>query len=130
MWRDKKRSALAGLVTVGALLGSGSGVSYFDFRHNDGGAALRTDRWLVRCHPTANPACTARPARVETRLTSASFDMRQAHRFTSIGPVGFFLGDYMGLTSTGRDFLAVFAQPHNNDPASVFVASRPSQRRP
>ena len=105
------------------------GVSYFDFRHNDGGAALPTDRWLVRCHPTANPACTARPARPETRLTTTSFDMRQAHRFTSIGPPGFFLGDYMGLTSTGRDFVAVFAQPHNNDPARVFAATRPSQRR-
>ena len=106
------------------------GVSYFDFRHNDGSAALPTDRWLVRCHPTANPACTRRPARPETRLTTTSFDMRQAHLLTSIGPPGFFLGDYMGLTSTGRDFLAVFAQPHNNDPASVFAATRPSQRRP
>src|SRR6266511_737805 len=106
------------------------GVSYFDFRHNDGSATLPTDRWLVRCHPTANPACTRRPARPETRLTTTSFDMRQAHLLTSIGPPGFFLGDYMGLTSTGRDCLAVFAQPHNNDPASVFAATRPSQRRP
>jgi len=106
------------------------GVSYFDFRHNDGSATLPTDRWLVRCHPTANPACTRRPARPETRLTLTSFDIRQAHLLTSIGPPGFFLGDYMGLTSTGRDFLAVFAQPHNNDPASVFAATRPSQHRP
>jgi len=106
------------------------GVSYFDFRHNDGSATLPTDRWLVRCHPTANPGCTRRPARPETRLTLTSFDIRQAHLLTSIGPPGFFLGDYMGLTSTGRDFLAVFAQPHNNDPASVFAATRPSQRRP
>src|SRR6266545_4300738 len=106
------------------------GVSYFDVRHNDGSASLPTDRWLVRCRPTANPACTRRPARPETRLTAASFDMRQAHLLTSIGPPGFFLGDYMGLTSTGRDFLAVFAQPHNNDPASVSAATRPSQRRP
>jgi hypothetical protein len=106
------------------------GVSYFDFRHNDGSAALPTDRWLVRCHPTASPACTGRPAGPEARLTAASFDMRQAHLLTSIGPPGFFLGDYMGLTSTGRGFLAVFAQPHRNDPASVFAATRPSQRRP
>jgi hypothetical protein len=55
--------------------------------------------------------------------------MRQAHLLTSVGPPGFFLGDYMGLTSIGRDFLAVFAQPHDNDPASVFAATRPSQRR-
>jgi hypothetical protein len=101
-------------------------VSYFDFRHNDDAASLPTDRWLVRCHPIANPACTARPARPETRLTPRSFDMRQAHRFTSVGPPGFFLGDYMGLASTGRSFIAVFAQPHDDDPASIFAATRPS----
>jgi NAD(P)-dependent dehydrogenase (short-subunit alcohol dehydrogenase family) len=55
---------------------------------------------------------------------------RRAHLLGFVGPPGFFLGDYMGLTGTGRDFLAVFAQPHDNDPASVFAATRPSQRRP
>jgi hypothetical protein len=99
------------------------GVSYFDFRHNDAGAALWADRWLVRCHPTANPACTRRPARPEARLTPTSFDIRQAHRLTSAGPPGFFLGDYQGLASIGRRFLAVFAQPHDHDPASVFAAT-------
>jgi hypothetical protein len=100
-------------------------VSYFDFRRNDAAAPLPTDRWLVRCHPTANPACTARPARPETRLTARSFDMRRAHRLTSVGPPGFFLGDYMGLASTGRCFIAVFAQPHDEDPASIFAATHP-----
>lgn len=99
------------------------GVSYFDLRYNDAGPTLPTDRWLVHCHPTADPACTGPYALAEARLTAASFDMRQAHRFTSIGPPGFFLGDYMGLTSTGRGFLAVFAQPHDDDPASVFAAT-------
>jgi hypothetical protein len=55
--------------------------------------------------------------------------MRQAHLLTSVGPPGFFLGDYMGLTRIGRDFLAVFAHPHDHDPASVFAAMCPSQRR-
>jgi hypothetical protein len=105
------------------------GVSYFDLRHNDPAAALWTDRWLVGCQPTATAACTELDAGAETRLTTASFDMRQAHLLSSVGPPGFFLGDYMGLTSIGRDFLAVFAQPHDNDPASVFAATRPSQRR-
>ena len=36
---------------------------------------------------------------------------RRAHLLSFVGPPGFFLGDDMGLTSTGRDFLAVFAQP-------------------
>jgi hypothetical protein len=98
-------------------------VSYFDFRYNDGNTALPTDRWLVVCQPTTNPACTGPDAWAETRLTPVSFDMRQAHLLTTAGPPGFFLGDYMGLTSTGRSFLAVYAQPHDNDPASVFAAT-------
>jgi hypothetical protein len=60
---------------------------------------------------------------------ASSFDIRQAHLLTSVGPPGFFLGDYQGLTSTGRGFLAVFAQPHDNDPASVFAATAVAQRR-
>jgi hypothetical protein len=97
------------------------GVSYFDFRFNDQGVALATDRWLLRCRPaTTSPRC-APPARLETRLTASSFDMRRAHRLTEAGPPGFFLGDYQGLTNAGGDFLAVFAQPHQGDPASVFA---------
>jgi hypothetical protein len=98
------------------------GVSYFDVRHNDAGAALWTDRWLVGCHPAATSACPGPGAPAEARLTPTSFDMRQAHLLTSVGPPGCFLGDYQGLTSTGRGFLAVFAQPHDDDPASVFAA--------
>jgi hypothetical protein len=97
------------------------GVSYFDFRFNDQGVALWTDRWLLRCRPaTTSPPC-APPARLETRLTASSFDMRRAHLVTQVGPPGFYLGDYQGLTSAGSDFLAVFAQPHQDDPASVFA---------
>jgi hypothetical protein len=99
------------------------GVSYFDFRYNDAGAALPTDRWLVVCHPAATLACPGPGVWAEARLTPTSFDIRQAHRLTEAGPPGFFLGDYMGLTSIGRGFLAVFAQPHDHDPASVFAAT-------
>jgi hypothetical protein len=82
--------------------------------------ALPTDRWLLRCHPAASPPC-APPARREIRVTASSFDMRQAHLLTAAGPPGSFLGDYQGLTSAGTDFLAVFAQPHQHDLASVFA---------
>jgi hypothetical protein len=102
------------------------GVSYFDFRFNDEGVALATDRWLLRCRPTTSPPC-APPAGRETRLTATSFDMRQAHRLTQAGPPGFFLGDYQGLTDAGTDFLAVFAQPHQRDPASVFARRVPAR---
>jgi hypothetical protein len=106
------------------------GVSYFDFRFNDEGVALATDRWLLRCRPATSPPCAA-AARRETRLTDSSFDMRQAHLVTQVGPPGFYLGDYQGLTSAGSDYLAVFSQPHQDDPASVFarrVAARTSSR--
>ncbi len=98
-------------------------VSYFDLRHNDPAAPLLSDRWLVRCHPSAKAACTTSAAfGGEVRLTDASFDLRQAPQLVGAGgPEGFFLGDSMGLASAGKDFLALFSQPHDSDPASVFA---------
>jgi hypothetical protein len=91
------------------------GVTYYDFRNNTAGASLLTDYFIVHCHPTTS-SCTS-PAHwtFETRLTNASFDMRQA-------PVarGFFTGDYAGLGVTGTKFGAFFSMPHGSDPASVF----------
>jgi len=56
------------------------------------------------------------------RLTDASFDLRQAPQLVGAGgPEGFFLGDSMGLASDGKDFLALFSQPYDSDPASVFA---------
>jgi hypothetical protein len=105
------------------------GVNYSDFRFNDEGVALATDRWLLRCRPAASLPC-APPARRETRLTASSFDMRRAHLFTVVGPPGSFLGDYQGLASAGSDFLAAFAQPHQHDPASVFARRVAAARCP
>ncbi len=98
-------------------------VSYSDLRHNDSAAPLLADRWLVACRPTAKAACTTSERfGDEVRLTDASFDLRQAPQLVGAGgPEGFFLGDYMGLASTGEDFLALFSQPHDSDPASVFA---------
>lgn len=92
------------------------GVTYYDFRNNDGGPDLKTDYFAAHCHPTTMDAC-ADPANwdVEQRLTDAPFDMRQA-------PVagGFFVGDYEGLDAVGDDFGAFFSQTEADDPASVF----------
>lgn len=98
-------------------------VSYADLRHNDAAAPLWTDRWLVRCQPTTRAACTTSAGfGDEVRLTDASFDLRQAPQLVGAGgPEGFFLGDYMGLASAGEDLLALFSQPHDADPASVFA---------
>jgi hypothetical protein len=98
-------------------------VSYSDFRNNDNATPLWTDRWVARCRPSGRTSCTLRGQfGKEDRLTETSFDMRQAPnvpRETSLR--GFFLGNYMGLTHTGRDFVAVFAQPWAQGPPAVFA---------
>ena len=105
------------------------GVSYYDFRLNDPNPGLRTDRWLVRCHPGPNstatdPACWTS----EARLTSSSFNIESvAPNFTSVTPDfagAFFLGDYFGLASAKNDFVATFTQPDGGNVTSVFFARR------
>ncbi|MEW2359130.1 sialidase family protein [Spirillospora sp. NPDC029432] len=98
-------------------------VDYFDLRHNDAAAGLRTDRWLVTCRPVPARNCASRSGSgTETRLTGRSFDMRRAPFLAEIGPPGFFLGDYTGLAATGgHGFVAAFAQPDETDPAAVTV---------
>jgi hypothetical protein len=92
------------------------GVTYYDFRNNTADPSLLTDYFIAHCHPTPPTACT-NPANWsdEERLTDSSFDMRQAP-FAG----GFFTGDYEGLATAGRDFLTLFSQPHDSDPASIF----------
>ena len=94
-------------------------VTYYDFRNNTPAPAtdLKTDYWLVHCHP---PGCqNAGNWHDEKRLTDTSFDMRQA---PDAG--GFFTGDYEGLASAGNAFTPFFSQTHgtdpNVDPSSVF----------
>lgn len=89
-------------------------VTYYDFRNNDSGVDLKTDYFVVHCHPSAG--CTS-PGNWgnEIRLTNTSFDMRQAP-FAG----GFFVGDYEGLASDGNEFVPFFSQPHDSDPSSVF----------
>jgi hypothetical protein len=88
-------------------------VTYYDFRNNTPAADLKTDYWVVHCHP---PGCqNAASWDDENRLTDTSFDMRQA---PDAG--GFFTGDYEGLASAGDDFTPFFSQSHGTDPSSVF----------
>lgn len=92
------------------------GVTYYDFRNNTAAADLKTDYFIVHCHPTSATSCaTGGNWVVETQLTDRSFDMRQAP-FAR----GFFTGDYESLASIGTDFAAFFSQSHAGDPASVF----------
>jgi hypothetical protein len=92
------------------------GVTYYDFRNNTEAAALQTDYFMVHCHPTTASTCAASVNwGAELRLTDASFDMRRAPF-----AVGFFTGDYEGLSNVGLDLLAFFSQPHGSDPGSIF----------
>jgi hypothetical protein len=92
-------------------------VTYYDFRLNDPNPGALTDYWIVHCHPSSPGGC-ADPASwsSENRITTASFDILKA----PVVPNGLFLGDYMGLKSSGNNFLALFAQPHEGDSASIF----------
>ncbi len=97
-------------------------VTHYDFRFNDPNPGALTDYWIVHCHPTTPEACTD-PANwsSENRLTSVSFDLLKAPVISDPShPASLFLGEYMGLRSKGDNFLALFAQPHDADSASIF----------
>ncbi len=93
------------------------GVTYYDFRNNTPDpATLPTDYFIVHCHPiTATTCASSVNWGNEKRLTNTSFDMRQAPLAR-----GFFVGDYEGLAADGNDFVTLFSQSHDSDPASIF----------
>ncbi|MDQ0954861.1 hypothetical protein QFZ24_008784 [Streptomyces phaeochromogenes] len=99
-------------------------VSHSDFRHNDSGEALLTDRWLVRCRPQSADCTSDAATWRETRLTPTSFDMRRAPRIPDeASPRGYFLGERMGLVATGRGFTAAWAVPDAPGRAAVHAST-------
>jgi hypothetical protein len=93
------------------------GVSYYDFRFNDPSPGLPTDRWLVRCQPTANrPATNPANWGNEVRLTDTSFNMEACG--TLLG--GFFPGDYYGLAAVGSDFVTTTTQVAQDNVTAIF----------
>ena len=87
------------------------GVSYYDMRNNTADpATLLTDHWLV----TSRDLATWN----ETRITPASFNYSNA-------PIarGLFLGDYMGLVSSGNTFYPLHTRATNdlNNRTDIFV---------
>jgi hypothetical protein len=78
------------------------GVSFYDFRnHVTGGPMLRTDHWLIHCHPALSNC--ADPASWSETHVDGPFDTRNF-------PVasGFFPGDYLGVASVGNTFGSLF----------------------
>jgi hypothetical protein len=91
------------------------GVSYYDLRNDTRAAPLLADYFLVR----SQDGGATWP---ETRLTDRSFDLTLA---PDAG--GYFLGDYMGLATTGERFSAAFVLTNAaaSDPTRVVVRAVP-----
>jgi hypothetical protein len=90
------------------------GVTYYDFRNDEGTGEL-SDHWLVTCD--SNCADPTSWVSNELRLTDTSFDYAEA----PVTGAGLFLGDYVGLTSDGADFISFFQQSSSSDPADGYI---------
>ena len=88
----------ASTATVHARADGTIGISYFDMRNNTADATtLPIDYWLATSRDGVNWT--------DRRVTGASFDL-------ALAPVarGFFLGDYMGLVSSGANFYPLYVR--------------------
>jgi hypothetical protein len=98
------------------------GVSYYDFRNNVSTDSIAsTDLWLTRCLASCGSAASWS---ADTRVTPDSFDMNDAPEAR-----GQFLGDYMGMTTSGTTFEPFFIQsgppPAVDGPTDAFFSSVP-----
>lgn len=111
---------------VGVAADGTIAVTHYDFRNNiisSQGALM--DYWIVHCHPDTRPGaadCTeSADWGDEVRLTNASFDIEKAPlNDDPFFGSGYFLGDFVPLTSVGNAFVPTFPQPHGTDAASIF----------
>lgn len=93
---DPNTQAMIG--TVHARADGVIGVSYVDLRNNTADAtSLLSDHWLATSRDGSNWS--------DRRVTTASFNY-------AIAPVarGLFIGDYMGLSSSGANFLPLYVR--------------------
>jgi hypothetical protein len=107
--RDNETQAFTPAIRVD---GEGNiGVTYYDFRNDDPSTeALETDAWFTRS--TDGGAHWS-----EERLTPESFDMRQAP-----DALGFFVGDYEGLSAAGTTFYPFWSQSDSSG-TNVFAST-------
>jgi BNR repeat-like domain len=80
------------------------GVSYYDFRNNTPG--LRTDVWFVQSHDGGKTW-------TEGDQIGGPFDIA-----TAPDAGGYFLGDYEGLATVGKNFLAFFVMANSGNVAN------------
>jgi len=105
--------------TIAVAANGTVGVTYYDFRNNTSAPGALTNSWLVRC----SSDCANAASWSETAV-AGPFDIGAA-------PVagGYFLGDYMGLTTNGTTFQPFFIQsgmpPAANGPTDAFFTTVP-----
>jgi hypothetical protein len=89
-------------------------VSYYDFRANTADPlTLPTSYFAVHCHT----GCASRANWGDETTIAGPFDITEA-AFAR----GWFLGDYMGLTSDGNQFLPLFGSTVGTGPSSIFFS--------
>jgi hypothetical protein len=81
------------------------GVTYYDFRSNDAAPGAPTDAWFIESHDGGNTWA-------ESHL-GGPFDIE-----TAPDAGGYFLGDYEGLTTVDKDFLAFFVMANSGNVAN------------
>jgi hypothetical protein len=98
------RNQQAFIPTVQVAADGTVGVTYYDFRFNQGGSTLPTDYWFVPGTPDGSGGITWGD---ELRLTDNSFNFEEA----PFAAYGKFVGDYQGRASAGNDLLNLFGHP-------------------
>ena len=91
-------------------------VTYYDLRNDTSDpTVLQTDHWVVVSHDGGQTWTEAHVA--------GPFDMRSA---PARGAAWYFIGDYMGLTSSGNSFVAAFTMANDgvlSNPTDIFVST-------
>ena len=76
---------------------------------------LPTDQWFVHCHPSTD--CTD-PASWSESHVFGPFNLENA---ATAG--GYFLGDYEGMTTIGKNFMPFFSAPTPTDPDNTYLGT-------
>ena len=114
--RIDKSGGTAAFVPSLAVASDGTvGVTYYDFRNNTPVPGLPTDQWFVHCHPSTD--CTD-PASWSESHVFGPFNLENA---ATAG--GYFLGDYEGMTTIGKNFMPFFSAPTPTDPDNTYLGT-------
>ncbi|MDX2970534.1 sialidase family protein [Kribbella solani] len=109
---DKTPKGSAAVPAIAVSSDGTAAITYYDFRNNTADSSLPTDFWAITC----KSACTTAGSWTEKHL-EGPFDARKVPATSS----GRMLGDYTGLVSTGKSFVAVYgvATGNTNNPVDL-----------